>query len=481
MKQIPVDIILVTMLLMTFVLVPPVVTEGQADFQNVGVDKAYDMITDDSLPDLVILDVRYQHEYDMGHLHDAILIPSDELETRIGELEGYKNHEIIVYCRSGYRSQIASEILSNHGFTKVYNMIGGILAWIEAGYPIYTTSHHVTVNIIEEEIQLQIEPLLLHQTGCASCAQNQTCPGGSKLANITSTVLEQDEDHTVILLTHEVNGTTFEVTMTHTLLWSYNGLTDEASRTVSFVSTEIAAEDTSIGFYSLSYHVQHEEYNLTLYTNLVALDSETYNSSLTIMSYTPAGESGPTSLEFVKFNSTVTLSQHYAVLGKVAKEVGKLYEKRGDETLAQLAEGYYVMKEEAKYLSKLVEKQLQEYDKEIINSSAILMDDECGFICGTICGLVGLAACAAIAAALCGPFAWICYPPCSILWAALCGGVCSFVCSGFQYVSPCDVGCNIFCEVFSSAMCAQLGGWGGPICTILSIPLCEGICWGICG
>lgn len=358
-----VSTILATILLTAFVLVPPVVAEGQTSFQNVAVDEAYNMTTSGNFPDLIVLDVRYQYEYDMGHLYDAVLIPYNELETKIGELEGHENHEIIVYCRSGYRSQIASEILSNHGFTKVYNMIGGILAWIEAGYPIYTTSHHVTVNIIEDEIQLQIEPLLLHQTGCASCAQNKTCSGGSKPANITSTVLEQDEKHTVILLTYEVDGTTFEMTMTHTLLWSYNELTDEINRTASLVSTEIITEDASMESYGLSYLVQHAEYNLTLYTSLVPLDSETYNSSFTFMNYAPARKSAVTSLEFVEFNSSVTLSQLYPVLGKVAKEVGKVYEKSGDETLAGLAQGYYTMEEEAKHLGKLVEKQLQEYNR----------------------------------------------------------------------------------------------------------------------
>jgi len=247
-----------------------------------------------------------------------------------------------------------------------------------------TTFHNVTVNIVDGEIVLQIEPLLLPETGCVSCAENQTCPSGNKPTNITSTVLEQEESHIVILLTYEVNGTTFEVTIAKTLLWSYEGLTDEVNRTASFVSTEITAEDVSMQFYSLSYLVQHVEYNLTVYTNLTPLNSETYNTSFTIMNYAPADKSGPTSLEFVEFNSSVTLSQQYAILGKVAKEVGKVYEKSGNETLAQLAEGYYNMEEEAKVLSKLVEKQLQEYDNLIISSNALIIDAvdlECLMVC----------------------------------------------------------------------------------------------------
>lgn len=388
-RKIATNMILVTMLFMAFTLVPSVVAEGQTQstdktFQNVTVGIAYGMITGDSFPDLVILDVRYQCEYDMGHLYDAVLIPYDQLETRIGELEGHKNYEIIVYCKSGYRSQIACETLAKYNFTKVYNMLGGILAWMDASYPIYTTSHHVTVDIVDEEILLQIEPLPLHQTGCVSCVQNQTCPSGNEPTNITSTVLEEEENHTVTLLTYEFNGTTFEVTVAKTLLWSYNQLTDEANRTASFISTEITAEDTSTQFYSLGYLVQHMEYNLTVYTVLTPLNSQAYNSSFTIMNYASADKSELMSLEFVEFNSSVTLSQQYAILGKVAKEIGKVYEKSGNEMLAQLAEGYYNMEEEAKGLSKLVEKQLQEYDNLIISSNALIIDAvdlECLSLC----------------------------------------------------------------------------------------------------
>ena len=94
------------------------------------------------------------------------------------------------------------------------------------------------------------------------------------------------------------------------------------------------------------------------------------------MNYAPAGKSEVTSWEFVDFNSPVTLSQLYAVLGKVAKEVGKVYAKTEDETLAGLAQGYYTMEEEAKHLSKLVKKQLQEYNRIILKSSAVLSDQD---------------------------------------------------------------------------------------------------------
>lgn len=80
--------------------------------------------------DLVRLDVRTPEEFTgpLGHLVGAILIPVQELETRIHELDEYKEQEIIVYCRSGNRSRIASEILLQHEF-KATNLLGGMRAW----------------------------------------------------------------------------------------------------------------------------------------------------------------------------------------------------------------------------------------------------------------------------------------------------------------------------------------------------------------
>lgn len=303
-----------------------------------------------------------------------------------------------------------------------------------------TTFHNVTVNMVDGEIVLQIEPLLLPERGCISCAENQTCPSGNEPTNIQSTILEQEESHIAILLTYEVNGTTFEVTVARTLLWSYEELTDEVNRTASFVSTEITAEDVSTQFYSLSYLVQHEEYNLTAYTNLTPLNSETYNSSFTIMNYAPA-EKPVISMEFVEFNSSVTLSQQYAILGKVAKEVGKVYEKSGDETFAQLAQGYYTMEEEAKHLAKLVEKQLQQYNKEILKSSAILMDDACSDClawCEPWVGIIGCGVwewliCSLACAGVTGPFLVLCPVACGFIIAFVCfygvAPYCWYVCT----------------------------------------------------
>lgn len=397
-------LIIVSFLLPSFSLIIMVAAEEQT-FQSITVDTAYNMIKkENKYPNLMILDVRTPCEYEKGHLYDAILIPYDELEARISELEEYVNHEIIIYCMAGNRSQLASEILVNYGFTKINNMLGGILAWMDAKYPIWTTYHYITVDG-KAKPKIQIEPVLLYLTGCSSCTDNQESPDNSKPITIMSTVLEQDENHIVILLTYEFDGITYEFTFINTLLWSYNEITYEINRTASFISIEIITEETYTQFYQLYYLVQHEGYNLTLSTRLIPLNSETYNSSYTISSYTPADEKSITSMEIVEFNSPVTLSQQYTFLGKVSKEMGKLYEKSGDESLAQLVRAYHIMEKEAKFLSKLVKKQLSTFNMLIFKSSAVLLDFGqtdciavcwfievfgCSFIPGIFCGMVAL-------------------------------------------------------------------------------------------
>ncbi len=66
-------------------------------FKEIEVATVYNMITNDSFPNLVILDVRTRGEYDNGYIRGAVLIPNTKLDARIEELKGNENHEIIVY------------------------------------------------------------------------------------------------------------------------------------------------------------------------------------------------------------------------------------------------------------------------------------------------------------------------------------------------------------------------------------------------
>ena len=86
--------------------------------------------------DAQILDVREASEFASGHLPEARNIPVDKLAERIGELEKFKDKPIIVCCASGMRSSKACAELKKQGFEKLFNLTGGIDAWVGAGYPV---------------------------------------------------------------------------------------------------------------------------------------------------------------------------------------------------------------------------------------------------------------------------------------------------------------------------------------------------------
>lgn len=80
--------------------------------------------------ELNLIDVREEHEYEADNL-GAYLIPLGDLPDRIAELEGLKEQEVLVHCRSGARSDRAKHFLIANGFQNVRNVLGGILAYRE--------------------------------------------------------------------------------------------------------------------------------------------------------------------------------------------------------------------------------------------------------------------------------------------------------------------------------------------------------------
>jgi phage shock protein E len=104
-------------------------------YKGITVEEARTLI--ESKGDVVVLDVRTPAEWSgaSGHLKDALLIPVQELERRISELNQYKNNTILVYCRTGNRSGHAAVYLAKKEF-KALNIEGGIVKWNEHGYPV---------------------------------------------------------------------------------------------------------------------------------------------------------------------------------------------------------------------------------------------------------------------------------------------------------------------------------------------------------
>ena len=82
----------------------------------------------DTEQDYIILDTRTQEEYDEGHIPGAIVISHEEIKEKAESVLKDKNQLILVYCRSGRRSKLASEDLVELGYTNIKEF-GGILDW----------------------------------------------------------------------------------------------------------------------------------------------------------------------------------------------------------------------------------------------------------------------------------------------------------------------------------------------------------------
>ena len=82
----------------------------------------------DTEKDYVIIDTRTEEEFAEGHIENAILIPEYEVADRAEKELPDKEQLILVYCRSGRRSKIASEELVKLGYTNVKEF-GGIIDW----------------------------------------------------------------------------------------------------------------------------------------------------------------------------------------------------------------------------------------------------------------------------------------------------------------------------------------------------------------
>lgn len=94
----------------------------------------------DSGVDMLLLDCREKTEYDAVKITQAVLLPMSEIQARSGELDAYKNREIVVHCHHGGRSLRVTKFLLGLGFTNVKSMAGGIDEWattIEPGMSRY--------------------------------------------------------------------------------------------------------------------------------------------------------------------------------------------------------------------------------------------------------------------------------------------------------------------------------------------------------
>ena len=100
--------------------------ETPLTYEQINAQQAKEIM--DSEKDYIIIDARTQEEFDEGHIKGAILIPEYEISSRAEKELTDKDQLILVYCRSGRRSKIASQALVDLGYTNVKEF-GGIIDW----------------------------------------------------------------------------------------------------------------------------------------------------------------------------------------------------------------------------------------------------------------------------------------------------------------------------------------------------------------
>jgi phage shock protein E len=84
--------------------------------------------------DYFLLDVRTPEEYDEGHIAGAVNIPVQVLDQYLSSVP--EDRDVVLYCRTGNRSQVAMGILNQAGYQNVYDIEGGTVAWTAQNRPL---------------------------------------------------------------------------------------------------------------------------------------------------------------------------------------------------------------------------------------------------------------------------------------------------------------------------------------------------------
>ena len=84
----------------------------------------------------LIIDLRAKEAYEAGHIGEARNVPTAELEAQSQTLKKWHDRPVVTYCDSGTSGAVAARTLSKLGFTKVFNLEGGLNAWVKDNLPL---------------------------------------------------------------------------------------------------------------------------------------------------------------------------------------------------------------------------------------------------------------------------------------------------------------------------------------------------------
>lgn len=120
-----------TLFALIILLIVNLYSEKYRKYQVVDTNGAISLMDDD---ELLIIDVREEKERKAGFLSNDLNIPMGQVKAKMDSLDKSKN--ILVYCKSGTRSDRIADILSKNDFQKVSSLKGGFNAWLKADLPI---------------------------------------------------------------------------------------------------------------------------------------------------------------------------------------------------------------------------------------------------------------------------------------------------------------------------------------------------------
>jgi rhodanese-related sulfurtransferase len=84
----------------------------------------------------LVIDLRSKDLFDTGHIVDARNVPAAEIESQAEALKKWRDKNVITYCDTGANGAGAARTLTKLGFTKVFNLHGGLNAWVKDNLPL---------------------------------------------------------------------------------------------------------------------------------------------------------------------------------------------------------------------------------------------------------------------------------------------------------------------------------------------------------
>jgi rhodanese-related sulfurtransferase len=84
----------------------------------------------------IVIDVRDSKEFAAGHIVDAVNVPHTSLESRLSELEKYKEKPVTIVCKMGQHAGTAGALLRKAGFASVSRLSGGMTEWRNQNLPV---------------------------------------------------------------------------------------------------------------------------------------------------------------------------------------------------------------------------------------------------------------------------------------------------------------------------------------------------------